>query len=249
VGCFTFYLAGVLAGNMAEIVSILSHDVRRYASNGKAKGGNDDWRTPRRMFDNLNREHSFTIDAAATRENRLCARYFDIASDALAQSWQGESLFCNPPYSMISKFLKKAHEPDTGVFVVPARTQSGYWLNLVWTNPYCHEIRFLHRNVRFVPPPGVAQAVIGNRAPLPVAILVYRNTPRTAEHRITVCCADTLLPLTVVNRGGKGGRPTLYDAEQIDMVIQLFEKGGTIKEIAEATGIPRSTVGRITIRL
>lgn len=101
VGWIKFDLTGIKAVFMAVINSVLSHDVKRYGSMGKHKGGNDDWRTSRRIFDNLNSEFSFTIDAVATWENKLCVRYFDIASDALEQCWQGESLFCNPSYSQL----------------------------------------------------------------------------------------------------------------------------------------------------
>lgn len=76
------------------------------------------------MFDNFNSEFSFTIDATATWENKLCDRYFNIESGALEQCWQGESLFCNSSYSQFSqirKFMKKAYEPDTGIFIAPAR--------------------------------------------------------------------------------------------------------------------------------
>lgn len=109
---------------MLVINSFLSHDVKRHGSMGKHKDGNDDWRISRRIFDNLNREFSISMDVGASRENKLCDRYFDITSDALEQCWQGESLFCNPSYSQfrqISKFMKKAYEPDTGVFIAPAR--------------------------------------------------------------------------------------------------------------------------------
>ncbi|WP_084110367.1 DNA N-6-adenine-methyltransferase [Erwinia typographi] len=228
----------------------LSQSIRRYDSQGKHKGGSDLWQTPRRLFNNLNREFDFTIDAAASADNALCERYWDERDDALQMDWSQEySVFCNPPYSLVSKFLALAHLPEQSVFVVPARVHTGYWLRHVWSNAYCHEIRFLHRGVRFSPAPGVIQAIVGNRGAAAIAVLVFRNVPRKHEHRITICCADTLLPLQIVSRGGRAGRPTLYDAGQIDRVVQLSESGSTISEIAQTMSIPRSSVGRIVQRL
>lgn len=41
----------------------------------------------------------FTLDVAAAAHNTKCDRYFTRADDGLAQSWAGERIWCNPPYS------------------------------------------------------------------------------------------------------------------------------------------------------
>lgn len=35
--------------------------------------------------------------------NHKCAKYYTIEQDGLAQSWAGETVFCNPPYSRKTK--------------------------------------------------------------------------------------------------------------------------------------------------
>lgn len=70
----------------------------------------NEWATPQAFFDELNKEFDFTIDPCATPENAKCARYFTKEIDGLAQSWRGETVFCNPPYGRdLSKWVAKAH--------------------------------------------------------------------------------------------------------------------------------------------
>ena len=58
----------------------------------------NEWATPQAFFDELNKEFTFTLDPCATPQNAKCARYFTKEIDGLAQSWRGETVFCNPPY-------------------------------------------------------------------------------------------------------------------------------------------------------
>ncbi|HFP1174820.1 TPA: DNA N-6-adenine-methyltransferase, partial [Escherichia coli] len=69
---------------------------------GRYHGGSDDWRTPYRLFHNLHRELNFTLDGAATEHDALLPRFTD---DIHNQSWVGERVFCNPPFSMAERFL------------------------------------------------------------------------------------------------------------------------------------------------
>lgn len=69
-----------------------------------------EWATPQAFFDKLNQEFGFTLDPCATAENAKCARFFTKEQDGLAQSWQGERVYCNPPYGRdIRKWVEKAH--------------------------------------------------------------------------------------------------------------------------------------------
>ena len=71
----------------------------------------DLWSTPQDFFDELNAEFHFTLDPCATRENAKCARFFTVEDDGLKQDWQGETVFCNPPYGReIGKWVKKCDE-------------------------------------------------------------------------------------------------------------------------------------------
>lgn len=117
-------------------------------------------------------------------------------------------------------------------------------------NPNTHEIRFLSRNVRFKAAPGTKQKRLNNRAPMACCVVIFRKVPRKGEIRQSVHCADTGLLLHIINRGSVPGRPTIYDAEVLDQVIDLYErKRATPTEIAERLKVPLRTVQRIAQRL
>lgn len=211
---------------------------------GRYHGGSDSWRTPSLLFRNLHREFSFSLDGAATKHDTLLPRFTD---DIHNQSWDGERVFCNPPYSDTKTFLVKASEADLAVFLIPYRPQTTYWLQHIFTNPLCHEIRILHRAVKYLPPAGHNGLVV--RAPFPAALVVFKKEQRGYEITQMVCCADTLLPLTIINRGGLRGRPTIYPPETLDSFIKLYRQGKPIKCIADALRMPLSTSYRIAQRL
>ncbi|HAW5877590.1 TPA: DNA methylase [Escherichia coli] len=213
---------------------------------GRHHGGSDDWRTPYRLFHNLHREFNFSLDGAATEHDALLPRFTD---DIHNQSWVGERVFCNPPYSDTKTFLVKASEADLAVFLIPYRPQTIYWLKHIFTNPLCHEIRILHRAVKYLPPAGKKGVVA--RSPFASCVLIYRNTPRKPKVEITqtIYCGDTMLLLAVVNRGGLRGRPHIHDAQTLDRLIKMHDQGQSVKSIAESLRMPLSTTYRIVQRL
>ncbi|WGC08234.1 DNA methylase [Escherichia coli] len=213
---------------------------------GRHHGGSDCWRTPPLLFRNLHREFSFSLDGAATKHDTLLPRFTD---DISRQSWVNERVFCNPPYSDIPSFLLKAAEADLAVFLIPYRPQTIYWLKHIFTNPLCHEIRILHRAVKYLPPAGKKGVVA--RSPFPSCILIYRNTPRKPKVEITqtIYCGDTMLLLAVVNRGGLRGRPHIHDAQTLDRLIKMHGQGQSVKSIAESLRMPLSTTYKIVQRL
>ena len=99
------------------------------------------WRTDPAIFNALNAEFNFKLDAAASSENALCDRYLTIEDDSLSVDWSSfglvpnptYSVWVNPPYSrgMIEKFMAKAIEQKgkglTTVMLVPA-TLDAQWL-------------------------------------------------------------------------------------------------------------------------
>ncbi|EIN1265315.1 DNA methylase [Escherichia coli] len=211
---------------------------------GRYHGGSDDWRTPYRLFRSLHQEFSFSMDGAATEHDALLPRFTD---DIHNQSWVGERVFCNPPYSDIPSFLLKAAEADLAVFLIPYRPHTTYWLRHIYSNNHCHEIRILHRAVKFLPPAGHNGLVV--RAPFPAALVVFKKETRRHEITQMICCADTLLLLAVVNRGGLRGRPHIHDAQTLDRLIKMHDQGQSVKSIAESLRMPLSTTYRIVQRL
>lgn len=126
------------------------------------------WETPREFFAKLNDEFGFTLDAAASAENALCARFIDKATDALTQPWEGV-VWCNPPYgSDLPKFVRKGYAESlrgaTVVFLIPARTDTKVW----------HEVILPHAEVRFVPG-RLKFSGHKNSAPFPSAIVIFRG--------------------------------------------------------------------------
>lgn len=81
----------------------------------------------------------FTLDVAAAAHNARCERYFDVVADGLKQSWAGELVWCNPPYSAIEPWVRKAWSEASGtrgiVMLLPAnRTEQRWWQRLVEPN-------------------------------------------------------------------------------------------------------------------
>lgn len=98
------------------------------------KGG-DEWSTPQWLFDYYNAEFSFVLDAAASKLNHKCERYFTRDDDALTQTWRGyNSVWCNPPYSDPAPWVRKAIEEVnqsqsmTVVMLLPSDTSTGWFL-------------------------------------------------------------------------------------------------------------------------
>jgi len=74
----------------------------------------------------------FTLDVAAAAHNTKCHLYFDRMMDGLRQSWAGDRVWCNPPYSAIEPWVRKAwlEAPRTLgiVMLLPAnRTEQKWW--------------------------------------------------------------------------------------------------------------------------
>lgn len=98
----------------------------------------DDRWTPPEIFDRLHAEHGFTIDVAASRENRKLDRFFTKEEDALSRSWTGEVVWCNPPYSALRPWVEKAlaevrfNGCHKVVLLLPAnRTEQAFWQDLI----------------------------------------------------------------------------------------------------------------------
>ena len=54
------------------------------------------WETPRALFEQLDAEFHFTLDAAASDENHKCGRYFTEKEDGLRQNWGGRDGVLQP---------------------------------------------------------------------------------------------------------------------------------------------------------
>jgi site-specific DNA-methyltransferase (adenine-specific) len=131
-----------------------------------------EWYTPAEFFQRLNAEFNFTLDPCSTHENAKCEKHFTKEDNGLAQSWQGETVFMNPPYGReIGDWMRKAYESCTKdgatvVCLVPARTCTAWWHDFAMKG----EVRFVRGRLKFG---GSADS-----APFPSAVVVFR--PRFA---------------------------------------------------------------------
>lgn len=143
----------------------------------------DEWATPQDLFDSLDAEFHFELDAAATSENTKCGFWNAVdgsSKDALACSWVGgkrSSVWLNPPYSKCRQFIAKAAEEArngcTVVCLVPSRTDTRWWHDYVWDRETHQprpgvEVRFIKGRLKF------GNATAG--APFPSVVIVFRPT-------------------------------------------------------------------------
>ncbi len=147
----------------------------------------NEWETPIAVFDKLNQEFDFNLDAAATDQNFKCKNYFTKENDALLQDWFiYKRVFLNPVYGrQIGKFIKKAYEESLKgcivVCLIPSRTDSKYF------HEYCAkgEIRFIKGRLKFINRLLPSYKENGdfkiNSAPFPSCVVIFRavNIPLT----------------------------------------------------------------------
>lgn len=130
----------------------------------------NNWETPQKLFDELNKEFNFTIDAAADAENRKCERYYTKQENALEKSWKNERVFLNPPYGReLPKWVKKAAEEAKNkntiiVMLIPARTDTKWFHDYIYKKA---EIRFIKGRLKF--------GDGGKDAPFPSMVVIFRR--------------------------------------------------------------------------
>lgn len=105
----------------------------------------DDWKTPAKIFDELNNEFNFDFDP--------CPYKHDITQwDGLQVEW-GDRNFVNPPYSRKLKeaFVEKAviekMKGKISVLLLPVSTSTALFHDVI--KPNASEIRFVRGRIRF----------------------------------------------------------------------------------------------------
>ena len=103
----------------------------------------DCWQTPRYIFDHFNQEYEFTVDVAASADNSLCDKFITKEDDAIKSDWldyafQGDFVWCNPPYSKPREFIDKAvYEASVNkigcVMLLPADTSVKWFAEILKT--------------------------------------------------------------------------------------------------------------------
>lgn len=119
----------------------------------------DRWATPSDVYADLHREFSFDFDP--------CPLDGEVDGTApLFVEWTGKRVFCNPPYGPgIRPFLERAMEAELAVFLIPARTDTRWFHEIVL--PHAKEIRFVKGRLKF----GDSRS----SAPFPSMIVVFER--------------------------------------------------------------------------
>lgn len=139
----------------------------------------DERATSPEMFDPLDERFAFTVDVAAQPHNTKCFRFYTPEADGLAQSWAGERVWCNPPYSDIESWVRKAWQETAAELVVmllPAnRTEQGWWQRHV--EPYrdagtLFTVEFLPGRPRFICV-GETEVLPNQRPPFGCCLLIW----------------------------------------------------------------------------
>lgn len=147
-----------------------------------AKPNVDDRQTDPGLFHVLDRRFGFTIDVAASPANAQLDRFYTVEQNGLEQSWVGEMVWCNPPYSDIEPWIIKAHgewNKACGiVMLLPAnRTEQGWWQRQVEPlrdkRPW-FRCEFLPGRIRFIQP-GAVRVGANERPPFGCCLLIWRT--------------------------------------------------------------------------
>jgi hypothetical protein len=121
------------------------------------RSASDRWATPKAVFAALDDEFRFNFDPCP----------LDGSLDGLSPlycDWNGKRVFCNPPYGPgIGDWLKRGLDATCAVFLIPARTDTRWFHELVMPN--AREIRFLRGRLKF----GKAKT----SAPFPSMVVVF----------------------------------------------------------------------------
>jgi hypothetical protein len=109
--------------------------------NVQFSSASDRWATPKAIYDALDKEFRFNFDPCPLDGT-------DDGTSTLFVPWRGKRVFCNPPYGpALRPFLERAHEAELAVFLIPSRTDTRWFHEIVL--PYAKEIRFVRGRLKF----------------------------------------------------------------------------------------------------
>lgn len=135
--------------------------------NTSKTGYSDKWATPPEIYKPLDTEFKFNYDPCPIT-------WKEGDPDALQTEW-GSSTFCNPPYSRVAEFVKKASDESnkgkTIVLLINCATDTKWFHEYIYNKA---ELRFIKGRVKFINPKDPAKRV---PAPRPSMVVVFRPRP------------------------------------------------------------------------
>jgi len=139
-----------------------------------------DWATPQALFDRVDLEFGFVLDAAAAPHNTKCRSYLSVEDDSLSCNWaeiakstsDTGAVWLNPPYGRdIGKWIQKAYEESlkglTVVVLTFCRSDTLWWHQ--WAMKAA-EVRLIKGRIRFE---GASAS-----APAPSCLLIFDESRR-----------------------------------------------------------------------
>lgn len=109
------------------------------------------WQTPPEIWNPINREFQFDLDAAADAQTTRCPVFL---RDALSPTpWPGTRIWLNPPYGRkLDPFVRRAADEavlkTVVVALIPFRCRASWWHDAVIGR--AREVRCIRKRVRFV---------------------------------------------------------------------------------------------------
>lgn len=156
----------------------------------------DQWGTPQKIFEKLDRIFHFTLDPCGSSKRLLNEhittitedgmwepankKYFEDINDGLSISWKEQVVYCNPPYSgyQIKDWVKKAfterNRARAIVMLIPVRSDRKYFHDFILGHA---EIQFIKGRIYFHP---IEDQVKGCPS-FPSMLVIYRcgQVPRS----------------------------------------------------------------------
>lgn len=156
-------------------------------ANGTAEADRDERYTPLSLIRPLHARWRFTVDAAGCASapaSQLIGRHWSKEDNGLIQPWDGERVWCNPPYSGIGAWVEKAwNSLAVVVMLLPAnRTEQPWWQEMV--EPHRDRPRgiltteFLPRRIQFGTPDAPEGKKWASSPPFGCVLVVWRNSAR-----------------------------------------------------------------------
>lgn len=127
----------------------------------------DAWRTPDDIFKPLDQIFCFTLDAAADKENAKCAAFLTEEDNSLICDWQGNIVWCNPPYKNLRPWVQKANDEAlkgacTVVMLIPNSRGRGWYKEIIIPAKqagYCRTYSYGPGRINFIDPnPGTKRS-------------------------------------------------------------------------------------------
>ncbi len=129
----------------------------------------DRWQTPPEIWEPLNDEFQFDLDAAGDAEMHRVPHYL---TDALGPSpWPGKRIWCNPPYGRkLEPFIRRCAKEAAGdvfgngaklvVALFPFRGRAAWWHEAVIGQ--AKEVRCVRKRIKFLRPDGTRGKFTGS---------------------------------------------------------------------------------------